>query len=400
MKKSSIIFLVLLSFFLFSGLFFCFKSYSISKEIWVQSNESIIETILENHPELEKEVIESLKNQKENQDLSILQKYGLTNLANLEYLEQVKQYQKIYYGSFFLFLFSSFLLFLGFFCYQRYHEKKEIMKIDRYLFSLLSQEINVDLRDFQSGELASLQNDLLKVTTRLKNSLEMSKKAKKELAKNLADISHQLKTPLTSLFLIHEALKAKEMSEEVRTDFLKKEEQVLDHMDHLITSLLKVSQVESGTITLKKETLFLKKMIENILKELEVLAQEKHIKIIIQMEDDLKLMGDAIWLKEAIFNLMKNSIEHSKENGTIWIMGKDTSLYLELKIIDNGSGIMKEDLPHIFERFYKGHQKSKGIGIGLNLTKSILDRMNATIRVKSKPNEKTSFIIHFYRNII
>mgnify|MGYP001860916138 FL=1 len=357
-------------------------------------------SIIENHPELEGEIVDSLKEVSLNQDFSILEKYGLTSLSSLEYLDDIENLKNTFFGSFFLLFFLALsIIGIYLFCLER-TRKKEIEKIDQYLFSLLSHDIEVDLKDFQSGDLASLQNDLMKVTSRLKNALEISKKDKVELSKTLADISHQLKTPLTSLLILNDNLSSFTIDEKTRQEFLKKQEQIILHMKSLIVTLLKVSQIESGMIELKKEILSINDLVSYALEQVDLLLVAKNITVKKEISKNLKIIGDFNWLGEALLNIIKNACEHSKENGIIEITARDNPMYTEILITDHGEGISKKDLKHIFERFYKSSSDKESIGIGLNLTKSILSRSNATISCKSEVGKYTTFIIHFYKGIV
>ena len=394
MKRNKV-FVFLLLIFILSGLIITQRTYQLSKQKIIENNNHIVSSLLNSHPELESEIINILKNPNETSE--VLEKYGLENLESLEYLEDMKTYHLKFITLLGAYMILFTLLFALYFYVLKRKRTSEIQKIDKYLFSLLSSEIKVDLKDFENGELKSLQNDLMKVTSRLKNALEASSQSKKELSKNLADISHQLKTPLTSLSIINEALSTSNITEETKQEFLKKQTEVIDHMQTLIISLLKVSQIESGSIILKKDKIKMKELIHSTLSSLDTLRMSKNVEISVKQNDDIFIIGDVEWLKEAIGNIIKNGIEHSKENGLMEIKWQDTPIYVELTIKDYGTGIEKKDLPHIFERFYKSSSSKDSIGIGLNLAKSILDKTFANIKVQSKVNKFTEFTIHFYK---
>lgn len=400
MKKNVFRYFVISLFFFFLGLWIVFSLFERTKREMILNNNTIVMTILEQHPELEGEIIDSLKQIHLQQDFSVLEKYGLTSLSSLEYLESMNSLKITFFVSYFIFFFLVFFVISIYFVYLEKKRKREIKKIDQYLFALLSQDIQVDLRDFQSGELASLQNDLMKVTSRLKNALETSKKDKVELSKTLADISHQLKTPLTSLLILNDNLSSFSIDEKTRQEFLKKQEQIILHMKSLIVTLLKVSQIESGMIELKKEMLSINELISYVLEHVDLLLVAKNILVKKEISKDLKIVGDFNWLGEAILNIIKNACEHSKENGIIEISVSENPMYAEILITDYGEGISKKDLKHIFERFYKSGSDKESIGIGLNLTKSILSRSSATISCKSVLGKYTTFIIHFYKGIV
>ena len=399
MKKKLTLFFLLAFLFLIIGLIgVSFLFNQVKREI-VLNNSSVVMSLVQNHPELEHEIIDSLMNVSLNSNTSILEKYGLASLSSLEYLENVSSLRVLFYSFFFLFYAIIVVLIFIFLLRSEWKRKKEIAKIDAYLFSLLSNDIKVDLKDFQNGDLATLQNDLMKVTSRLKNALETSTKDKKELSKTLADISHQLKTPLTSLLILNDNLSSFDLDDATREDFLKKQEQILLHMKSLITTLLKVSQIESGMTPLKKEPVSLTELFETVLEQLDLLLTSKNISINLSVSKNLFVLGDFNWLGEAFLNILKNACEHSKIGGSIDILVKENPMYVEISIKDYGEGISKKDLKHIFERFYKSSSSSESIGIGLNLTKSILDRSNATIICQSEVGKYTLFAIHFYKCI-
>ena len=400
MKKENKKFLTLLLIFFLIGLWIQSVFIKNMKQTIVQNNALIIGTVLKEHPELEKEVIKAIESEDYEANKAVLEKYGLANLESLDHLEEVQKLQRNIYIFYCIFFIILILFLYGYFRHTQKVHRREIEKVDQYLFTLLSNDIKVDLKDFQSGELAMLQNDLMKVTNRLKNSLESSTKDKQELAKTLADISHQLKTPLTSLVVINDALTYNEIDDEQRKKFLKKQEETLSHIESLISVLLKTSQIESGMIELKKEKVNMEQLIQNAAMQLEVMLIAKNIRLETNIEKDIFITGDPYWLSEALLNIIKNACEHSKQNDSIKIKAKNTPMYTELIIEDEGEGIDKKDLPHIFKRFYKSSPSKDSIGIGLNLTKSILDRTNATIRVESKKGFFTRFTIHFYTNAI
>ena len=399
MKRNKIVFLLVLLFFFLLGLFLTFSLFDRAKRELVLNNQTVVMNLLENHPELEGEIVDSLKNIQDVYDASVLGKYGLTSLTSLEYLPRIHDLKMTFLFVFFAYFGLFVLIVWIFFKRNERQRKKEIAKIDDYLFSLLSEQIKVDLKDFKTGDLATLQNDLMKVTSRLKNALESSTKDKMELSKTLADISHQLKTPLTSLLILNDNL-SYDIDEKTKKKFLKKQEQIILHLKELIISLLKVSQIESGMIVLKKEKVSLQKILENVFDALDLLLVAKNIEIQFNSETKGMILGDATWLMEAFLNIVKNACEHSYENGKIVVSVSENPMYTEVVITDFGKGIAKQDLKHIFERFYKTSSDKESIGIGLNLTKSILTRSGATITCKSEVGKYTSFVVHFYKSIV
>jgi len=330
---------------------------------------------------------------------NILAQYGLENLESLDYLPSMKKIkQKYFLGGGFITLISAF--FFSFLYLKVVRKKqKQYQLLDEYFYNLLYNDQHIHFNKVVDDDFTTVQNDIIKVTRRLQNALANEEKTKNELSKTLADISHQLKTPLTSLAIINDALKYDNILEEQKNVFLKEQERTINHMQILITTLLKVSQIESGMIPLKKELYDLRKVIDNSLLNLDYLITVKELKIEKDIPKSIITM-DKYWLGEALTNIIKNACEHSFNGGKISITVKKNPIYVSLEIKDYGEGIKKCDLPHLFERFYRCQNNKDSVGIGLNLTKSILDKMNATVKVKSEYGKYTIFEIHFFEGVI
>ena len=377
---------------------FISKSYICFKKQIILNNEMIVGTVLQNGEANVSDIVAALK--KENFTSSnILAQYGLENLESLDYLPSMKKIkQKYFLGGGFITLISAF--FFSFLYLKVVRKKqKQYQLLDEYFYNLLYNDQHIHFNKVVDDDFTTVQNDIIKVTRRLQNALANEEKTKNELSKTLADISHQLKTPLTSLAIINDALKYDNILEEQKNVFLKEQERTINHMQILITTLLKVSQIESGMIPLKKETYDLRKVIDNSLLNLDYLITAKELKIEKDIPKSIITM-DKYWLGEALTNIIKNACEHSFNGGKISITVKKNPIYVSLEIKDYGEGIKKCDLPHLFERFYRCQNNKDSVGIGLNLTKSILDKMNATVKVKSEYGKYTIFEIHFFEGVI
>ena len=369
---------------------FISKSYICFKKQIILNNEMIVGTVLQNGETNVSNIVATLK--KENFTSSnILTQYGLENLESLDYLPSMKKIkQKYFLGGGFITLISAF--FFSFLYLKVVRKKqKQYQLLDEYFYNLLYNDQHIHFNKVVDDDFTTVQNDIIKVTRRLQNALANEETTKNELSKTLADISHQLKTPLTSLAIINDALKY--------DNFLKEQERTINHMQILITTLLKVSQIESGMIPLKKEPYDLRKVIDNSLLNLDYLITAKELKIEKDIPKSIITM-DKYWLGEALTNIIKNACEHSFNGGKIIITVKKNPIYVSLEIKDYGEGIKKCDLPHLFERFYRCQNNKDSVGIGLNLTKSILDKMNATVKVKSEYGKYTIFEIHFFEGVI
>mgnify|MGYP004499084499 FL=1 len=377
---------------------FISKSYICFKKQIILNNEMIVGTVLQNGETNVSNIVATLK--KENFTSSnILTQYGLENLESLDYLPSMKKIkQKYFLGGGFITLISAF--FFSFLYLKVVRKKqKQYQLLDEYFYNLLYNDQHIHFNKVVDDDFTTVQNDIIKVTRRLQNALANEEKTKNELSRTLADISHQLKTPLTSLAIINDALKYDNILEEQKNVFLKEQERTINHMQILITTLLKVSQIESGMIPLKKEPYDLRKVIDNSLLNLDYLITAKELKIEKDIPKSIITM-DKYWLGEALTNIIKNACEHSFNGGKIIITVKKNPIYVSLEIKDYGEGIKKCDLPHLFERFYRCQNNKDSVGIGLNLTKSILDKMNATVKVKSEYGKYTIFEIHFFEGVI
>lgn len=279
---------------------------------------------------------------------------------------------------------------------QRYNRLNEL---NNYLSAVCSGDFDLKIAENTEGELSILSNNLYKVITILKTQNEMLIKDKTYLADSLADISHQLKTPLTSMMVMTDLIKENGQPEK-RDEFLSIIEGQLDKMKWLITNLLKLSRLDAGTVEFKNEPFSIKNAVEQSLNPFLVTLELKQIELL-NNADDFTVTGDEGWTVEAIGNIIKNCIEHTDKNGRLTISSTGTNLYTSIVITDNGCGIEAEDLPHIFERFYQGkNAHNESVGIGLALAKAVFEKERATITVNSEIGIGSEFEIRFYNAIV
>lgn len=283
------------------------------------------------------------------------------------------------------------------FTFQRY---REIEKLSRYLRSISSGNYSLDIRDNEEGELSILKNEIYKVTLMLSKQGEFLKKEKEQLADALSDISHQLKTPLTSMMIMIDLLSDGKLKPDKRIEFTKNIEMQLERMEWLLASLLKLSKIDAGTVTFKKDKIFISELIQKSIEPLLIPIEIKEQELKVEGKADVEFYGDLNWTSEAVINIVKNCIEHTQNGGIISIFYKDNPIYTEICIGDNGNGIDKQDLPYVFKRFYKGKNASdESIGIGLAMARSIIESQNGDISVASHKNRGTQFHIKFYKQI-
>lgn len=257
--------------------------------------------------------------------------------------------------------------------------------------------MNID--DNTEGELSILKNNLYKVITLLQSQNEYLKNDKLYLADSIADISHQLKTPLTSMMVMCELLENEENPDK-RQEFVSVINNQLSKMKWLITNILKISKLDADATEFKREEVSLLSVLDDSLKPFALTAELKNI-VIQNGANDFVFNGDESWTVEAISNIVKNCLEHTNDGGKIIIASDSTNLYNKLTISDNGCGIAEEDLPHIFERFYHGKNSSKdSVGIGLALAKTVFEKENASVTVESEQGRGSVFEIRFYKSVV
>lgn len=284
-------------------------------------------------------------------------------------------------------------------CKKRKNEK-EIDKIIKYLEAINRGIYSLDIDEISENKLSVLKNEIYKTTIMLKENAENSLTDKKELKRSLEDISHQLKTPLTSILVILDNLiDDSEMNEDIRQDFIRDIKREVSGINFLVQSLLKISKFESNTISFIKNKCLLKDVITESITNVSILCDIKNIELVLNGNDNASVQCDFMWEIEAITNILKNCVEYSKEKSKIIINYDENNVYSSISIQDFAGGINKSDLPHIFERFYKGKNSSKdSVGIGLALAKTIVEKDNGTITVETD-NYGSKFIIKYFKLI-
>lgn len=276
---------------------------------------------------------------------------------------------------------------------------KFIANINNYLSLVLQGNYSFDISDNFEGELSILKNNIYKVVVMLQSTNEELKKEKLNLAQSLADITHQLKTPLTSITVMTDLMENEDMREK-RSELLGIIKAQTDKMNWLTVTLLKLSRLDADAISFNFSDICISDIIDTSLKTFQPTLEIKNITVN-KSFTDFEFNGDSAWTAEAVKNIIKNCIEHTDADGELTFTANNTNIYNELIISDNGCGIDSEDLPHIFERFYHGKNASAdSVGIGLNLAKEILSKQRADISCESEPGKGSTFRIKFYKAIV
>ena len=391
-------FLIILSLY---TIFIIFLTYSINKyEYQVYKDNfdtkitSIILKIKEDYPDItDEELYNILKSSKK--DGKVLEQYSLT-IDNKSLLkENDNKYQQFLVTNItIVFISTIFLIFL----FLRFNAKKdrEINKITKCLEEINKRNYKIDIEEMSEDELSILKNELYKVTIKLKEDAENSKQAKKDLKDTLADISHQLKTPITSILIILDnIIDNPDMDKNTKEDFIRDIKRELLNINFLALNLLKLSKLDSNTVHFIKKEVSLDEIVTSSIKNIAPLCDLKNINIEKKLSEDIKINCDLNWQVEALTNILKNCVEHSNENSKIEITASANKVYASMEIRDYGTGISPEDLPHIFERFYKGKDASfESVGIGLALAKKIIESNDGIISVTSG-KQGTKFTIKY-----
>ena len=286
------------------------------------------------------------------------------------------------------------------FLYSR-KKKKEMDLITKYITKLNSGVYSLDLDENKEDDTSLLKNEIYKTTVMLREQREHSLEDKIKLKDSISDISHQLRTPLSSIIItIQNILDDDNMPTEIRRDFLKDVLRSSEHISFLVQSLLVLSKMDAGTMTLKKEKTKVASMCREVIQNTAILAELRAVSVDYQCDESIEIRCDYKWTVEALTNIVKNCVEHTQEGGGVTIVCESNKLYAKITIRDNGEGIAPDDLPHIFQRFYKGKNSSKeSIGIGLALAKTIIEKNDGFIRVDSELGKGTTFVIKYFYTV-
>ena len=425
MKKTKFIILILILLIIAVGVnsVILNNSYNLQIQAYNESVYELIGVIKENYPDISDEEIISMLNGKDNNTYleigkELAQKYGITeNDSAIVKLEETQSNTIIYSSAVIGILILAIVVI---WLVSRIIQKRKIDGITKYIREINNRNYELKIKENAEDELSNLRNELYKITLMLKEEAENSKKDKKFLAKSLSDISHQIKTPLTSISIMLDEIKDNEnMDEETKQRFIFEISRQVEQISFLTIALLKLSKLDSGTVEFEKSKYRLDELVQNAIKNLEIPLEIKNIQVETNFEEykndkekdqnnnsdkndelnkeSLEIIGDYRWTLEAVTNIIKNCIEHSKEHTKLYIQIKVTHVYTELIIKDEGEGIDEKDLKHIFERFYKGKNSSENsFGIGLSLSKTILEKQNSSISCSSTLHKGTTFKIYFY----
>ena len=280
-----------------------------------------------------------------------------------------------------------------------HYRYRKLKKLSWDLDMLLTNGTILSIQDYAEGELSVLANQIEKITLLLVESASAVTSEKQHLADSLADISHQLRTPLTTMNLTITMLQDPVLPHGKRMELMREMRSLLHRTEWLVETLLKLSKLDAGTVKLKRDPIQVRQLIhhaaEPLIIPMELRKQTLHI-----YGADASFIGDPVWSEEALSNILKNCMEHAPECGAITVSVEESPLFTKIEIADNGPGFDPKDIPHLFERYYKGRNASENsYGIGLALARTIIHAQNGTIKA-TNTTDGAKFVIKFYKQVI
>ena len=249
----------------------------------------------------------------------------------------------------------------------------------------------------EEGAMYRLFHEVNSLVTMADAHADSERRAKEFLRRTIADISHQLKTPIAALNIYNGILQQETADAATVREFTSLSEQELDRIESLVQSLLKMARLDAGAITLERSPENVFDLLEHIKRQYSFRAEQEGKEIVLEGDEQTVFSCDRTWLTEAIGNLVKNALDHTSQGDRIWVRWQQSPCLTQITVEDTGSGIHSEDLYHIFKRFYRSRfsKDTQGVGLGLPLAKSIVEAHQGSIEVHSKLGQGTAFTINF-----
>lgn len=403
LKISTVAVLVLMTLFLIITSL-CLKAHHDNlKDDYIKSLGAISERMIEKNPEMEKEILPIITKEVSREEAikgtAFLREYGLTKDLEDELFPYVSRaiVNNNYSIIFIFIIMATILLILNYVQYSFFY--KRIRRLTVAAKKVVDGEYDIAISEDREGDFSKLAISFNSMRKIIRNNLSELYREKQFLVDLLSDISHQLKTPLSSVILYNDIMITKELPRKQNEAFLLNNQNQLEKMNWLIKNILKLAKLDAKAIEIIKEKQSLNETLQDSIEALESKAYNGQVAIIFEEKQEINFAHDRLWLQEAIINIIKNAIEHTQPGGTINLELMENPLYTRIIIEDTGEGIIEADLPNIFKRFYKAKtsKKSESIGIGLALSKSIVEAHNGIIEVQSKVDIGTSFIITFIK---
>ena len=299
-----------------------------------------------------------------------------------------------------LLLFLIFMIVVYIFTYRRLHKVYSgVETISEMMSEMMEGKEELPEEQYKEGAVGVLYTNFYKVVGILKENRNRELNEKIFL-RDISDISHQLKTPLASLNVFVDLLLEDKIEDETRRkQVLGEAANQLNRMEWMVLSMLKLARIEAGAIQFDKRSIPVKPILMQAMESVQFLVQKRNQTLLLECDDSVEMLCDGEWLTEAIINLLKNASDYSEEGKRIWLELEHTNVYTRIYVKDEGVGIAEKELPNIFKRFYRVHQEvnPNSVGIGLSLTKSIVEGMGGNIRVQSEDGKYTWFVLTFVK---
>ena len=301
------------------------------------------------------------------------------------------------WGALFLLCGAVFMGLHALFTRRRY---RAIAALSAEVDRILHGQESLLIGESDEGELSILRSQIRKMTVRLKEHSDALLADKLYLTGAMEDIFHQLRTPLTAMNLEVSLLGREELSYERRLELTRELQRQLGHTGWLVETLLKMSQLDAGTVTLRGDTVSVRALAEKASEALVIPMELRGQELRLTIGDEI-FTGDLPWTAEALGNVLKNCMEHTPPGGSVTVAAEETPLYTQITVRDTGPGFHPEDIPHLFERFYKGADAGSGsIGIGLAMSRAVIAAQNGTVTADNPPGGGARFTIRFYKSVI
>jgi len=392
--------ILVLLFILASGLVAVYAHYSAEKlkQNWMDHEAAILGRLAEEHPEQAAEWLgyvtesDSISQETIEAGRRLMERYGMASALESRWFPVIGDYAAHTRWYLLLGVCALFLL-AGWLLHRETHRYlRKIRSLAVALEDVVKHNQPMPYRLYDEGELGLLASGTQELALRLRETIEQLHREKSFLKMTVADISHQLKTPLASLTLYVDLLQGDRLDPEHSAEFLERCRHELDRMEWLTLTLLKLARIEADALEMNIGKARLDETVRNAISSVQRLADAKRVDIRIeQPQASLVVSHDPRWLEEAIVNLLKNAIEHSPDNGTVAVDLEQTPVFTRLRIIDRGSGIDARHVPHIFKKFYRSSKEGSGVGLGLPLAKSIVEKHGGVLSVAPNPAGGTIF---------
>lgn len=400
MEKKRFIIAIILSWFvgILCSFFFGIYMKRENQRWFYYMTDSVLREIEKEYPEAEEKVIQRILHEGiTSSNQSVLQKYGVDETEFcMKFDDCVIHVSPVVgmVGIFLLFSCGILLVFVRF--WKRQNQQME--SLGQYCEDVLQEQATLQLRDNDEGTFSIVKNKVYDITVLLREKNQLLEKNKKETERLLEDISHQLKTPITSLHMINEILYM-DLPEEKRMKFLDNMQADLLKIEWFVKTMLNLAKLDSNTLQLKKEIVAASVLAKEIVDYFQIFCEVSGSSIESQGDKEIQIFCDKKWLLEALHNIVKNAIEHGAK--CISLSWSDNALYTKLEIADDGEGIAKEEIFHIFERFYRTKgSREDSMGLGMAFTKRMIEYQDGEVKVKSKLGEGTTFIVKLYKNYV